>query len=446
MRASSFFYKLVVPCVVVFLVAGGVASPDRSQDLSHITVDRFQAEPFRLGDGLRINCWIRNTAWHSLGAFEATLRVTDASGETTTHPFAQVSTLPAGRVVEIQTKIRGVSDPEDYQLLLRQEGADGSAERLIDVEPSTSDNGSRVPRGFGSGRSSDGGASTGYPRELNLNLAPSFSDRSKVELGHLTIWRTDEQRLEVQGGVRNGIDRDVTKMTVTFSLTESDGRTTDRSVTINKRIQPGAIHPFSRSFQGIGELKEVSFQMSYQSTSSEGPSTSMRWKDVRQRLRAPRGADRTDPSDHTNYDGPLLALLGMKTVSGRLDQQEQMVQMYLLRVRMRHRSKPIQPNGQLEFEVLQNGNVAQSRRYALRSDGLKRFPESPALSDLKPGHVYWDPDEKSLYIALFATSGVQSPSALRLRFTVKQAGVWTFERLESPYMNGLVPPDRVRSE
>lgn len=443
-RRSVVLCQLAIPVLVAFLVTVGVAQSTGSQDLSDVTVDRFEVDSFRLKDGQRITCWIRNTAWRGLGPLEAELEVTDAEGEKRTFSFARISRLPAGRVVEVRTKIRGVSDPQEYHLLIRRTDAPESDQRVIKVEPSTNDTRPKPLQAGSGGRTGNKGSGSGYPRKLHLGLSSSFGDGNNVEVGHLTVWKTDEQRIEVQGGVRNGADKDLMETTVTFTLTDSSGETSERSFEIGERLRPGQIHPFSESFDGVEELKALSYNLSYKSVSPEGGNVSMNWPDVRNQLSAPGETERSSSSNEPSTDHPLLSLRGMKTVAGRLDGSGERVELYLLKAQMTYRSRAVRPNGKIVFEVIRKGNVKLSKEYALRADAYKPFPDAPDVADFKPGTVYWRPDAKVLYIALFATDSIRSPSALRVQFKVRDAGFWTFERLEPPYMNGFIPPDHVR--
>jgi hypothetical protein len=444
MKSDGFFCNIVVPFLITFIATGCVAQVSESPDLSDISVDRFQAEPFRLRDGQRITCWIRNTAWRSLGAVEAELEVTDSSGQSKTYPLASLSRVPAGRVVEIRKKVRGVSEPRTYRLIFHGTGAAGANERTVDVEPTGEDTVPDPLQRPRNDQSTSDARDTGYPRELDLGLSTSFSNGNSVEVGHLTVWKTDEQGVEVQGGIRNGVDSALKQTTITFSLTDSSGETTERSFTIDKRIHPGQIHPFSQSFSGIKELEKLGYRISYQPVSSDEPVASMSWEDVRNQLSPPAGTSSSPNSGDHSRDYPLLSLRGVKTISGQLNGGKKTVELYLLKVQMMYRSSAVRPTGKIDFEVLQNGTVQLSDSYPLRPGAYKPFPESPRVTDLQPGEAYWNADAKELYVVLFATSGIRTPSALRVRFTIRDAGTWTFDRLETPYMNSLIPPDRAR--
>jgi len=139
-----------------------------------------------------------------------------------------------------------------------------------------------------------------------------------------------------------------------------------------------------------------------------------------------------------------LSLHGIEKVTGDFDNNEQIKAGYLLKLRVKHKSRYVKPTGKIRYEVLTNGKPVKTLDQRLQPNQFHPVPEKFVLDDLATGRAYWAPNRGMLYVVLVKVRGIHSNLRFHVRVRERRFGSWTFEGLKPPYLNQPIPPDRVR--
>jgi hypothetical protein len=273
-------------------------------------------------------------------------------------------------------------------------------------------------------------------------------DGPQLALRGFRTAKLSDGSVRVEGAVRNGFERAVEKVVVTFKLGK-----TSVPLALPGALAPGEVRPFEAYVADAGPLDGVGFELAYADGGKPGPVEGPRAPSVRlldsrpieiARAKLPEPAQEEKPKADAK-PSMQAAVTGLMEVKGFNTPKSGKYtgDVYYLKVAFTDaEGKPAKPNATLNAVMYDAGKEPWKVQRIATKEAWK--VDAGKLNNLnaEPNLVVCDPKTGELWIGLVRTDGSGFTWKIDLTVTVREAGTWTFKGMAEKYEAPAKPPDK----